>query len=162
MRGPDSTPAAEARRVGHVLVYGTLCASEPAHARLNLRASLTYRGRRRVPGTLYDLGPYPGLVLDGGEARAELYRIDDAQVLARLDRYEGYDPVDEAESLFVRTRVRVPRHAQSTNAWLEAWIYVFNGSVAGRPVITARSWPEHRRRRDGSMHVFAGSRRRRR
>lgn len=162
MRGAASTPVADAHRVGYVLVYGTLCASEPAHARLGLRKSLTYCGRRRVPGTLYDLGPYPALVLGAGEAPAELYRIDDARVLTQLDRYEGYDPRAEAASLFVRTSVRVPRHAQSAAASLTAWVYVYNGSVAGRADLGGRSWTEYRRRRDASAPAFAGSPRRRR
>lgn len=160
MRSAESKAAADARRVGHVLLYGTLCASEPAHAQLRLRESLSYCGRRRVPGTLYDLGPYPGLVPGHGEARAELYRIDDARVLARLDRYEGYDPLDEAHSLFIRRPVHVPRHAHSAAASLAAWVYVYNGSVAGRPEIAGLGWPEHRRRRETS--AVAASRRRRR
>ncbi len=132
------------REIRHVLLYGTLCAGEPAHARFRLGESLTLAGRRVVPGTLYDLGPYPGLVLDGGSGHAELYRIDDASALARLDRYEGYDPRNPAASLFVRTRLHVARHAHSSAGRLAAWVYVYNGSVAGCPAIQG-SWAAHRR-----------------
>lgn len=152
----------DARKIHHMLLYGTLCAGEPAHERLGLHEALTFQGRRRVPGTLYDLGPYPGLVLGSGTAPAELYRIDDPAIIAHVDSYEGHDPGDPSASLFVRTVLAVPRHAHSAAASLDAWVYVFNGSVAGRPVIRQRAWPEHRRRRGAAARAVPGSRARRR
>jgi gamma-glutamylcyclotransferase (GGCT)/AIG2-like uncharacterized protein YtfP len=131
------------RRVTHVLFYGTLCRGEANHRLLRLEAALTYRGKRSVGGTLYDLGSYPGLLLGTGRAAAELFRIDDASVLRRLDRFERYEPRNPERSLFRRTRVAIPRFANSAST-IDAWIYAFNGLVEGRPVIETGSWREHR------------------
>lgn len=144
-RGPEPIP--DPQPIRHLLLYGTLCAGEPAHERFGLRAALTLVGRRSVPGTLYDLGAYPGLVLGAGTVDAELYRIGDPGIVARLDRYEGYDARAARASLFARRAVRVPRHTGATAGTLGAWVYAYNGPVAGAPAIRATTWREHRRGR---------------
>jgi gamma-glutamylcyclotransferase (GGCT)/AIG2-like uncharacterized protein YtfP len=44
----------------------------------------------RVNGSLYDFGPYPGLILDGSSSTVtgEAYEVDD-QLLEQLDDFEG-------------------------------------------------------------------------
>src|SRR5262249_35845612 len=68
-------------------------------------------GPARIRGSLYDFGEYPGLVLDDGDwVVGELYRLTDlAARLPALDRAEGYDPADEAGSLYVRRAATVTR-----------------------------------------------------
>jgi gamma-glutamylcyclotransferase (GGCT)/AIG2-like uncharacterized protein YtfP len=133
--------------VKHVFFYGTLCAGQAAHRRLGLRGRLVPLGERIVRGALFDLGPFPGLVLGAGETRAQLYRFKDRGVLERLDRYEGFDPARPSASPFLRTTVRAPRFASTPAPTLEAWIYVYNGSVTGRARIPGGYWIDYQQSR---------------
>jgi len=137
-----------AGRVRHILLYGTLCASEPAHADLGLGTALAPLGNRTLRATLYDLGAYPGLVLGRGMAAAELYRIEDGTILRRLDAYEGFDPRKAAQSLFVRTSIRLPPAAGARGP-IEAWIYLYNGRTGRLREVPGGSWPAYRAARAG-------------
>jgi gamma-glutamylcyclotransferase (GGCT)/AIG2-like uncharacterized protein YtfP len=137
----------------YVLLYGSLCRNQPAHKELGLDRSLRFVGLRTVPGTLYDLGDYPGLVAGTGTVRAELYRIDDASILPRLDAFEGYDQASPSASPYRRAVLRVPRCSQRWLPWLArrwtvaAWIFLYNGPVEGRPRIAAASWADYQAER---------------
>ena len=75
----------------HVAVYGTLRAGGINDIG-QLRAGLRCVGCTTLNGTLYDLGWYPGLRLDGQQpVLAEVYAIDDALEQA-LDGIEGLWP----------------------------------------------------------------------
>ena len=57
-----------------------------------------------LAGSLFELGWYPGLVLDGaGFVAAEALRLVDPSALDALDRFDAYDPArpDEGEYLGV-------------------------------------------------------------
>lgn len=122
-----------------LFVYGTLKRGE-------LRAGLTSRAIRvveaRVEGRLYALAAgYPAMVVDeahgaepslaaGGRDSAEralvhgevAFFAPGALDLAVLDAYEGFDPADEAASLYLR---RVVRATLVTGDTIAAYAYVF-------------------------------------
>ena len=79
----------------------------------------TFLGEARVRGRLLDLGPYPGLVDGAGTVRGELYRIDDPELLAAIDREEGYN--------FERRRALVTLAAGGRR---RAWLYRYTGPRA--------------------------------
>jgi gamma-glutamylcyclotransferase (GGCT)/AIG2-like uncharacterized protein YtfP len=129
-----------------LFAYGTLMAG---FGRRPLLGPATLEGRARLRGTLYDLGEFPGLVLEGfGWVVGELYHVPDlAARLPRLDREEGYDPARPGRSLYVRRAVAVEL-AGTTRA---AWAYTFNRE-AGRaalsgPRVESGDWRAHRARR---------------
>jgi gamma-glutamylcyclotransferase (GGCT)/AIG2-like uncharacterized protein YtfP len=64
-----------------------------------------------VNGSLYDLGPYPGMLLDESKSSVigELYEVDD-DLLNELDEFE-------ASSNYVRKQVEVSLGAQRTKCW---------------------------------------------
>jgi gamma-glutamylcyclotransferase (GGCT)/AIG2-like uncharacterized protein YtfP len=74
---------------------------------------------------VYDLGPYPGLVLDDSSGLAvagELWAVD-ATCLAELDRFEG------VPGLFIRAGVSIEGRADAVEAYL--WNRPVPEGVAG-------------------------------
>lgn len=119
-----------------LFAYGTLMTGFRRRA---LLGPARLEGVGRVRGSLYDLGEYPGLVLDGGGwVVGELYEVADLAVrLPRLDREEGYDPRREARSLYVRRRVQVEL---AEGPVVEAWAYVYQGVPGRAPRIPSGDW----------------------
>lgn len=112
----------------YLFTYGTL---HPEHAPDEIALAvekLRPVGKGFVHGVLYDLGDYPGAVLDPSSKRrisGTVFRLpEDADVLRQLDQYEGFNPDAPGKSLFIRTRHPVVLASGRT---LECWIYVYNG-----------------------------------
>lgn len=116
----------------HVLVYGTLMHDQPAHRRFGLHRYARRLGDEVLRGWLYDLGPYPGFRPGWGWVRAEHYALTAPQLLTALDDYEGYDPARPARSEYLRRRWPC-RHGPG-----QAWLYVYNGPVHGKPLCGLR------------------------
>lgn len=113
-----------------LFAYGTL---HPGHAPEEIadvvrRFEVIWKGI--VPGRLYDLGSYPGAVLDPSSSTGiagTIFRLpagDD--VLPRLDAYEEFDPERPRRSLFLRRLDRVNLAEACT---LDCWIYEYNGPL---------------------------------
>jgi predicted acetylornithine/succinylornithine family transaminase len=115
----------------YLFVYGTL---QPASAPPEVK-EIVGRWRRvgsaTALGQLYDLGDYPGAVLDANTSTriiGEVYELPkDPAVLATLDEYEGFDAEAPQESLFqrVKTEVKLAEGGKQ-----EVWIYVYNRDVS--------------------------------
>jgi gamma-glutamylcyclotransferase (GGCT)/AIG2-like uncharacterized protein YtfP len=89
--------------------------------------STTCLGPASVPGRLYDLGEHPGAILNAPATHRihgdVLQLPTDSGILDKLDRYEDYNPSDQAGSLFLRLRCE----AELTDGRLiPCWIYVYN------------------------------------
>jgi gamma-glutamylaminecyclotransferase len=83
-----------------LFVYGTLLSGEPEHARLS-GADRVGEARTEPIFHLFDLGPYPAMVLGGTTAVAgEVYLVD-ASKMRELDVFE------EVPIMFQRVRVRL-------------------------------------------------------
>jgi pyruvate carboxylase len=131
----------------YLFLYGTL---RPADAPEEIRPAV--QGLRTVdegslPGRLYDLGEYPGAVIDLEAEQRILGTVfelpADAAVLSRMDQYEGFYPGNLGESLFVRVRQRVELESGGS---VECWIYEYNQPPLGARVITSGRW----RRKDNA------------
>ncbi|HVA64361.1 MAG TPA: gamma-glutamylcyclotransferase family protein [Terriglobales bacterium] len=133
----------------HVFFYGTLL---PRHAPAEIRPALdelrplgaaVLRGAR-----LYDLGEFPGAVADpsGPELRGQIFRLPPQPegLLRRLDEYEGYDPGNDAESLFVR---RARRVCLTGGRSVNAWVYFYNRSPGQAGVLANGSYRSRGSRR---------------
>ena len=81
-----------------------------------LAPGATLVGAGSVRGTLLDLGDFPGLVNGTGRVVGEVYRLDAPELLAVLDRAEGYN--------FDRRRAAV---TLATGRRARAWIYRYRG-----------------------------------
>lgn len=117
----------------HLFLYGTLL---PELIRPELRPllrGLIPVGSGRVRGRLYDLGAFPGAVVDAECDSWILGRIfvlpSAPDRLMALDRHEGYFPDQPERSLFLRIRKLVERPGFG---FIDSWLYAYN-----RPIGTA-------------------------
>ena len=119
----------------YLFAYGTLAEKPPAEISAVV-GQLKFIGEGYVFGRLYDVGEYPGAVLDGGTRSRVFGKIfqlsSDRSVLKQLDTYEGFDPTHPGTSLFVRKRASISRPKQPP---LRAWIYEYNKEVGSLPLI---------------------------
>ena len=137
---PDSTLGGwQPCGVGHVAVYGTLRAGG-ANAMARLRPGLGLVGRTTLQGTLYDMGWYPGLQLQGTQqVLAEVYPLDDA-LEQLLDGYEGVWPQDTGEYTKRIVTVPVALVGGGTRAMAVLVYEAQPAAVATCPVIAAADW----------------------
>ena len=95
-------------------------------------AKLRPVGEGFVRGVLYDLGGYPGAVADAAAkskiAGTVMELPEDEGVLARLDKYEGFDPQAPTTSEYIRERQIVELEAGGA---VECWFYRYNWKPDG-------------------------------
>jgi len=109
-----------------LFIYGTLHPDRAPDEIADAARALRPIARGTIRGKLYDLGEFPGVVLDaatGEMISGEVFAISDAETLARLDRYEDYRPRDPDNSLFLRVQTTVTLDAGSIES---CWVYVYN------------------------------------
>jgi gamma-glutamylcyclotransferase (GGCT)/AIG2-like uncharacterized protein YtfP len=94
-----------------VFVYGSLRRGNAGAMSVRF-PDATYVAEGRVRGSLYDLGEYPGLVLDGAApvVTGEVYEVDD-DTLDRLDKFE-------LTSDYIRKQVEVEHGLERTDCWI--------------------------------------------
>jgi putative glutamine amidotransferase len=122
-----------------LFVYGTLRPGIAPAAVADLVAGLRIMGDARARGRLYNLGPYPGAILDAATPThvfGVVLELPSPPPWPRLDDYEGYDPANPAASLYIRRRCEVELTDGST---VRAWVYEYN-----RPVSDSRLIPSGR------------------
>ena len=129
----------------YLFLYGTLRPDAADREIAEIVSQLRRVGRGYVLGKLYDLGDYPGAIVDASSnslVRGLLVEMpSDKAVLDALDRYEEFDPSKPHESLFVRTKTTV-RLTDGRN--LEGWIYVYNRSPGNAPLIRGGHYSKSR------------------
>ncbi len=120
----------------YLFVYGSLLPGLRPRAMAGALAGCIDRGPGSVPGRLYDLGPYPAAVLDSRAAARVHGRVfelpADRDVLAVLDRYEGFAPANPADSLYLRVAQRVDRDDGGNSM---CWVYVYNRDPGAAPEV---------------------------
>ena len=111
----------------YLFAYGTLKSGLAPAEIAGVTSKLKSLGPGIVRGTLYNLGSYPGLRLDGkDEITGEVLEFQDHSIFESLDAYEGYDPRRPEQSLFIRRRCRV----RLENKDLICWVYEYNRQPA--------------------------------
>lgn len=112
-----------------LFVYGTLLPGRAPAEVAEVVGEFELLGKGTVRGRVYELGEYPGLVLDehAGAVEGMVFSVPDREDVWRLlDAYEEYVPERPEESLFVRRRVRVE---MEDGGRCGCWVYVYNGAV---------------------------------
>jgi gamma-glutamylcyclotransferase (GGCT)/AIG2-like uncharacterized protein YtfP len=113
-----------------VFVYGTLRRGG-VRAMPEIFPGSKFVGDAKVSGRLYDLGAYPGLLLDesGSPVAGEVYEVDE-ETLSKLDEIE-------ASSHYVRKRVEV----SVVDDRMTCWVYEPNPELYDlRTSITSGDW----------------------
>ena len=131
--------ALSAEATDHVAVYGSLREGFALPDAPDVGSALVDRGNCRIPGQLYDLGEYPGLVPGEGSVVGDLFEVRDLSVFRLLDRYERYDALHPKDSLYLRRVVRL------LQPQVDAWVYLYNRTVEGQPRIESGDWAQYRR-----------------
>ena len=112
-----------------VAFYGTLMRGFGAQRALGIEGQLEFEGACRIPGVLWDLGPYPGLTQGLGEVSGELFHLDSSDTLLVLDEFEGEE--------YVRCEMQLLDPPQ------RAWVYVLCATPEGRPRVSTGCWRSH-------------------
>jgi gamma-glutamylcyclotransferase (GGCT)/AIG2-like uncharacterized protein YtfP len=133
---PPGRPRPTDEPADYIFVYGTLRSASDHDMSKVLQRHADFLGPGRIPGVLYDVGPYPGVVKKAGArayVRGDVYRLRDSERSLRiLDRYEGWDAKKPSSGEFRRSRVAVDLGAGKK---IRAWIYLYNRPTTGLPKI---------------------------
>lgn len=94
----------------------------------------------RLPGLLYDLGDYPGVLLGpGGWVSGEIYAIE-PELETVLDQIEGISP--DARDEYFKQTVEIKSNGES----YACLVYEVNAQrLAGKELITHGDWVRHRK-----------------
>ncbi len=123
-----------------VFVYGTL-RSGGAGAMATRFPNSKFIAEAKVSGVLYDLGPFPGLLLDESRSlvMGEVYEIDE-ETLTKLDEFE-------ATSNYLRKQVDIT----FGNERVSCWTYEPNPDFYSlRTLITSGDWLKYSTTGQGS------------
>lgn len=138
----------------YLFTYGTLQPDQVPDEIASAVAELRPVGKGSIGGVLYDLGEYPGAVIDRSSRKRILgtvFRLSsDEKVLRELDEYEGFNPSAPAESLFVRKLFPV---RLATGRILPCWIYVYNRKTERARVLTSGRFRKVLHARRGKVAV---------
>jgi gamma-glutamylcyclotransferase (GGCT)/AIG2-like uncharacterized protein YtfP len=121
-----------------VFVYGSLRGGSARSMSLRFPKS-KFVADARVKGNLYDLGPYPGLRLNGSGSWVvgEVYEVDD-ELLQQLDEFE-------ASSNYLRKQVEIRLGNQQRLCWTYEPDPQF---YSLRTLITSGDWLEYAKTKD--------------
>jgi gamma-glutamylcyclotransferase (GGCT)/AIG2-like uncharacterized protein YtfP len=129
----------------YLFLYGTLLPNQAPSEVSALIRKLRKVGEGHVPGRLYDLGDYPGAILDARSetnVTGEVFALPDGQsILPDLDSYEDFDPADRRTSLFVRERHPI---MLSDGRRLECWVYVYNRNPGEAPLVVGGDYSKYK------------------
>ena len=120
----------------YLFLYGTLLVDGAPDDVVGALKTLRRIGPAYVFGRLYDLGEYPGAILAPSSKtliRGEVFELPAAPtILKALDDYEEFDPTNEEDSLFIRTKVRA---RLIDGDQVDCWMYVYNDDPGTAPIL---------------------------
>jgi gamma-glutamylcyclotransferase (GGCT)/AIG2-like uncharacterized protein YtfP len=112
-----------------LFTYGTLLPGLAPPAVAPIVSRLRPVGKGYVRGILYDLGSYPGVILNKNEGKVwgQVYELpEDEDILRQLDAYEGFDSSRRDESEYVREECEVITEGGEA---MKVWIYIYNQKI---------------------------------
>ena len=128
----------------YLFVYGTLL-DEQNKLTIYLKQNSNFYSNGKFKGRLYDLGEYPGAVLNkkyGGYIYGRIVElINPLETLKYLDDYEGFGEHHDKPNLFIRKTIPVETDCGPK----DCWVYLYNLPVEGFRVIKSGNYAEYRK-----------------
>jgi gamma-glutamylcyclotransferase (GGCT)/AIG2-like uncharacterized protein YtfP len=125
----------------YLFTYGTLQPGHAPPAIASAAARLRPAGSGHVYGVLYDLGRYPGAILDASSLSkifGSVYELPaDPAVLQQLDAYEECHP--DAPEISQYLRVQHPVEL-ATGETIDCWVYLYNRDVRSARIVESGRW----------------------
>jgi gamma-glutamylcyclotransferase (GGCT)/AIG2-like uncharacterized protein YtfP len=120
----------------HLFVYGSLRRGFHHPVFDYIKNHFTFVADGKVKGRLFDLGAYPAAVpSDEGYLIGELFVANSTEdfnwAISQLDDYEGLNPEAGEAPLYKREVITAYHDGGET----EAWIYWYNATVEGLPLV---------------------------
>ena len=112
-----------------LFIYGTLLNHNNEFA-VYLKDHSHFFANGKIKGKLYDIGEYPGAVLDDDDEYiyGVILQIEDPEVVfLEIDDYEGYGDEQKEPNEFIRISADV----ETTSEMVACYIYVYNLPVDG-------------------------------
>ncbi|SEN52076.1 Uncharacterized conserved protein YtfP, gamma-glutamylcyclotransferase (GGCT)/AIG2-like family [Mucilaginibacter gossypiicola] len=112
-----------------LFVYGTLL--QPGNQFADyLSKHCKFISEGKIKGRLYDIGDYPGAVIDDREERyiyGRIFMMDDPETILKIvDDYEGIGDVYHHPQEYTREQVNILTIDNNINCWM----YLYNLSVS--------------------------------
>ncbi len=114
-------PAPRVNPTEYLFVYGLLRKGFGTDMSRFLEKNATWLGLGYVHGRLFDLGKYPGLVIDKkseGRVKGDVYLVRDPNVLKILDDFEGIGPGYTYPYEYSRVKGQIFLYDKSVDGWL--------------------------------------------
>ena len=138
--------------INHLFVYGTLLHPIQSNITNQLQGNSTLKGHAYIPGRLFDLGSYPGLIWDKAseyQVYGQIFSLHDPlRLIPMLDLYEGIHPKSPGDTEYVR----VAKSVSCGEEIIDCWMYLYNRPTDNLPEITSgnyldyvKSNPNHQR-----------------
>ncbi|PJJ84973.1 gamma-glutamylcyclotransferase family protein [Mucilaginibacter auburnensis] len=125
-----------------LFIYGSLMDSQNEFG-LYLQRNAVLIDEGFAIGKLYDIGEYPGAILDneGYQLKGKIYQLNNIETNLRvLDDYEGYGDDQLQPNLFIRRLFEI----ETQSGHLKCWIYLYNLPVDGLIEITSGNYFAYR------------------
>ncbi len=147
----------------YLLVYGSLWQGTEKHLEFKMDSNLSLVTNTTIKGCLYDLGEYPGLVIEADlsdkdkekaiDVPVQLFKVnkeinpkDPLKILTEIDRYEECNLQNPSVSEYRRTTLPVTLGTGTIK--VDAWIYLYNKSSEGKPKVENNNWPQYLKMRN--------------
>ena len=128
------------KELNNFFVYGTLKVGRPLD-RPRLAELRTSVKDATITGSIFSLGPYPTIKLDGkGIVIGEVHTFPEKEVkgvLSLLDSIEGYSERNPDKGLYNRHQVKATLEDGKT---ITAWAYEYNGKVDPKSKLEDGVW----------------------
>ena len=111
-----------------LFVYGTLRRASPHPMAQLLADRATYLGPARLPGRLYDLGRYPGVLppaTDADWVHGDLYDLGPGT--STLEEMDAYEQVESPLPFYFERRLETVTRDDACQ--VQAWVYWFRGEA---------------------------------
>jgi gamma-glutamylcyclotransferase (GGCT)/AIG2-like uncharacterized protein YtfP len=118
----------------YLFVYGTLLNKKNEFG-AHLNANYFFYADGKFNGTLYNIGEYPGAILNAESdyyVYGKIFMVTDPDnILQLLDDYEGFGADQQQPNEFTRKLIAI----ETPDKVVECWVYLYNLPIDGLSVI---------------------------